>query len=92
MRFEGLYPSFSPSAGATDLLHPRLLPMRPQCLFVASLPLSTSTLVFVVLLANRLSLVLPCLLAYHSLLLPADISNQADFFNGMRRFRLRQLW
>src|SRR5713226_8105879 len=48
--------------------------MRSQCLFAASLPLSTSTLVCVVLLANRLSLVLPYFLFYHTLLLPADIS------------------
>src|SRR6266852_2910569 len=49
--------------------------MRSQCLFAASLPLSTSTLVCVVLLANRLSLVLPYFLFYHTLLLPADISS-----------------
>ena len=44
------------------------------CLVGASLLLSTAMLVFVVLLANRLSLVLPYLLCYHTLLLSADFS------------------
>ena len=50
--------------------------MLRLCLSVASLVLLTSRLVCVVLLANRLSLVLPYLLWYHTLLPSAVISNQ----------------
>src|SRR5260370_35445390 len=49
--------------------------MLRLCLSVASLALLTSRLVCVVLLANRLSLVLPYLLSYHTLLSSAVVSN-----------------
>src|SRR6266699_2467090 len=49
--------------------------MPQLCLAVASLALSTSRPVSVVLLANRLSLVLPYLLWYHTLLSSAVVSN-----------------
>src|SRR5216684_3736993 len=49
--------------------------MPQLCLAVASLALSTSRPVSVVLLANRLSLVLPYLLCYHTLLSSAVVSN-----------------
>src|SRR5258708_16715431 len=50
--------------------------MLRLCLSVASLALLTSRLVCVVLLANRLSLVLPYLLWYHTLLPSAVISKR----------------
>src|SRR6266567_6321244 len=49
--------------------------MPQLCLAVASLALSTSRPVCVVLLANRLSLVLPYLKWYHTLLSSAVVSN-----------------
>src|SRR6266699_7150924 len=50
--------------------------MPQLCLAVASLALSTSRPVSVVLLANRLSLVLPYLLWYHTLLSSAVVSKR----------------
>src|SRR6266567_8323518 len=50
--------------------------MPQLCLAVASLALSTSRPVCVVLLANRLSLVLPYLKWYHTLLSSAVVSKQ----------------
>src|SRR6266700_6213091 len=55
--------------------------MPQLCLAVASLALSTSRPVCVVLLANRLSLVLPYLLCYHTLLSSAVVSNMCLAIN-----------
>src|SRR5260370_36533987 len=56
--------------------------MLRLCLAVASLALLTSRLVCVVLLANRLSLVLPYLLSYHTLLPSAVISKSPAYPHG----------
>src|SRR5258708_35364157 len=53
--------------------------MPQLCLAVASLALSTSRPVSVVLLANRLSLVLPYLLWYHTLLSSAVVSRLPEY-------------
>src|SRR5450755_4077827 len=74
MRLEGLSASFSPSCASNGSLLLRLLPRQRLCLSVATLALSTSRPVCVVLLANRLSLVLPYLLSYHTLLSSAVVS------------------
>src|SRR2546423_12163083 len=58
--------------------------MPQLCLAVASLALSTSRPVSVVLLANRLSLVLPYLLWYHTLLSSAVVSKH--FFSSSMTF------
>src|SRR5216683_4676328 len=63
-------------ASSSDSPLLRLLPMPQLCLAVASLALSTSRPVSVVLLANRLSLVLPYLLCYHTLLSSAVVSRR----------------
>src|SRR5579864_8893666 len=56
--------------------------MPQLCLAVASLALSTSRPVSVVLLANRLSLVLPYLLWYHTLLSSAVVSKSKNLYNA----------